>query len=124
MNDEIETKNAKIESTMLGWEDHGIFTFSLYLDYGGSGQGAGGYALDRYEKKIDKRVGWSGGIAVLMRILKVVGVEKWEDLPGQVVRVRAGWERVHAVGNYLREDWLDFEGYFKELIQNEKQEIA
>lgn len=34
-----ETKNARIESTMLGREDHGILTFMLHLSYGGSGHG-------------------------------------------------------------------------------------
>jgi hypothetical protein len=47
---EIETKNAQIVDTMLGTEDHGIFSFSLNLDYGNSGQNAGGYALDTPKK--------------------------------------------------------------------------
>lgn len=34
---------AKIEGTMFGWEDHGILTAMLTLDYlAGSFQGAGG----------------------------------------------------------------------------------
>ena len=41
-----EIKNAIITGTYLGIEDHGILTFWLYLDYGGSGQGFGGYQLD------------------------------------------------------------------------------
>ena len=40
-----EIKNAIITGTYLGIEDHGILTFWLYLDYGGSGQGFGGYQL-------------------------------------------------------------------------------
>ena len=32
---------AKIESTHLGYEDHGILTAHLYVDYGGSHQGIG-----------------------------------------------------------------------------------
>jgi hypothetical protein len=43
---EYEMELATIVSTSLGREDHGIFTFMLDLDYGGSGQGAGGYALN------------------------------------------------------------------------------
>lgn len=43
---EYEMELATIGFTRLGREDHGIFTFILDLDYGGSGQGAGNYALN------------------------------------------------------------------------------
>ena len=53
----METKNATIKSTMLGYyEDHGILT-ALYLDYGDSSvQGFGGYGLDEYSEEEKKRV--------------------------------------------------------------------
>jgi len=35
-----------IESTMLGKEDHGIFTYVLSFKFGGSGQGAGTLCLN------------------------------------------------------------------------------
>lgn len=54
---EYELRNAKIRHTMLGIEDHGIFTFVLDLDYGGSGQGAGMYCLDHHEDNKDYRPG-------------------------------------------------------------------
>lgn len=37
---------AKIESCELEIEDHGILTLSVSFDYGGSGQGLGGYVVD------------------------------------------------------------------------------
>lgn len=37
---------GKITDTMLGREDHGIFTFILYMDFNGSAQGAGTYGLN------------------------------------------------------------------------------
>lgn len=107
-------KNATITSTMLGWEDHGIFTFVLHLDYGGSGQGAGYRSLDTFDKARDKRVGTAFGLSLMMRLLKVVGVRKWEDLKGKHIRVKSGHANVSAVGNFLREDWLDFEEFFEE----------
>ena len=48
-----EIVNARIRSTTLGVEDHGIFTAWLNLDYGGSGQGFGGWALDGKPVKRD-----------------------------------------------------------------------
>lgn len=117
---EIETKNAKITGTMLGVEDHGILSFMLYLDYGGSGQGAGGYCLDTPTKKPDgsfnRRVGTAAGMELIARILRVVGVEKWEDLPGQVIRVQATQNKIRAIGHFLKDEpknWLNFEEFFR-----------
>ena len=111
MNSQMEIKNAKIESTMLGIEDHGIMTCYLYLDYGDSGhQGFGGYGLD--EPKKDKndefvgRVGSAWGMQFIMKILDVVGVEKWEDLPGKYVRVEAEHDKVHKIGNITKDKWF------------------
>lgn len=37
----MEIKNAKISSTMLGREDHGIMTFMIYIDACGFSCGIG-----------------------------------------------------------------------------------
>lgn len=115
---EIETKNAKIKSTMLGIEDHGIMSFYLYLDYGGSTQGAGGYALDTPIKQGNtflRRVGTAEGLSLIMAILNLVGVGKWEDLPGKFIRVKADMGKVYAIGNVLKDEWLDFEQFIKDI---------
>ncbi len=51
----MEIKNAKIEKTTLGFEDHGIMTLFIYLDYGGSGQGFGGYGFGSKSKSLSCR---------------------------------------------------------------------
>lgn len=90
--------NARIESTFLGVEDHGIFTFNLMLDYGGSGQGFGSYGLDAWEELAGRRVGTAYGLEMIKAVLQVVGVEKWEDLEGQLVRARQTHSSVSAIG--------------------------
>ena len=40
------TENAKIRSTHLGKEDHGIMTAYLSLDFGGGCQSFGGFAFE------------------------------------------------------------------------------
>ena len=111
-----ETKNARIESTMLGREDHGIATFMLDLDYGGVGQGAGGYALDEPQKdstgKFIKRVGTACGMDLILRVLDVLEVETWEKLPGTFCRVKSEHAKVHAIGHPLKDKWLDFAEHF------------
>lgn len=60
-----------IASTFLGREDHGIPTFSLALEGAGWGVSAGGYRLG------------TGSVALMIRILEVVGAESWEKLPSK-----------------------------------------
>lgn len=75
-----------IYNTMLGFEDHGIMTFYLHFNFGGSGQGFGGYGLDTPKMKDGKficRIGTAFGCEVIRRVLQAVGVDKWEDLKGK-----------------------------------------
>lgn len=76
---ELEEKNAIIESTMLGWEDHGIMTFYIGLDYGDEGhQHCGGYSLDDPKKdptgKFLGRFGTSYGMQLIMQIMKTMEI--------------------------------------------------
>jgi hypothetical protein len=115
----METKNAIIKSTMLGIEDHGIMSFYLNLDYGGSGQSAGGYCLDnpiKKDGKFFKRIGTASGMSLIMEIMEVSGVSKWEDLPNTHIRVKADQGKVYAVGNILKDKWINFEQFFRDFI--------
>ena len=85
-------KNAIITSTCLGREDHGIMTCWLNLDYGGSAQGFGGYALER--------------ATFITKILDTLGVASWEKLPGTMLRVRQDNGRVHAIGHFIKDVWF------------------
>lgn len=111
-----EINNAKITGTMLGFEDHGIMTFFIYLEWDGAGIGFGGYALDQYDKALDRRVGVGYSLDLLKEIMEVVGVEKWEDLKGQYVRVESeGWGgKALAIGNLLKDKWVNPEEFFKQ----------
>lgn len=84
MPDYIE-QIAKIRSTSLGYEDHGIFTACLDLDYGGSGQGAGLYALDQYDEETKERHGTAGGMDFIIGVMAACGVSTWEKVAGRTV---------------------------------------
>lgn len=84
-------ENARIVSTFLGIEDHGIFIAVLHLDYGSTRQGFGTHDLE-YE---DYQIGY------LRLILEVVGVEKWEDLPGKYIRADHDRTKVYGIGNII-----------------------
>ena len=117
MNDELEVKNAKITGTMLGKEDHGVMTFYIYLDYGGMLQGFGGYVLDRWVEKDKTRRGSMFGMEAIRRILEVLEIETWEKLPGTPVRVKGSFSEVRAIGNYLKDSWVDLRELGKQYDQ-------
>jgi len=78
---------AKIERTSLGFEDHGIFTAILSLDYGGSAQGAGLLSLDYRDKDTDERRESDPGCVhrFVIGCLRACGVDEWEKIRGRTV---------------------------------------
>lgn len=77
MSENNNRELGRIDETTLGTEDHGLLSFWLTIDFGGTCQGFGGYAL-----------GGSFTGTVIEGILKAVGVQKWEQLKGRTVWVR------------------------------------
>lgn len=113
----METHNAKIESTMLGYEDHGIMTSYLHLKYSGFGQGFGGYCLDDYSDELKERIPTEAAGEWIKEILTVVGVEKWEDLTGKHIRLMVENGRIIKIGNLMEEKWF----CPKELFEKKKK---
>ena len=109
-----EITNALITATTLDFT--GIMTAWIHLDYGGSGQGFGGYGLDSYDEIKKERVAHKACGFFIMRVLETVGAEKWEDLPGKYVRVEKDWGKVYRIGNILEDKWFNPEAEFKEII--------
>lgn len=108
-------KNARIQSTMLGREDHGILMFMLHIEFDSCiSCGVGGYALDEYDYKTKTRVFSAKSIEVIAKILEVVGVDSWEELPGKYIRFEDnGWgSRITKIGNIMDDKWLDFKEFF------------
>lgn len=80
-------KNAIITSTKLGnIKDRGLMTFWIFLDYGDSSQGFGGYCLDRYDKTTEGRVQSVLTGDLVYNLLETLDLDSWEDLKGTVVR--------------------------------------
>jgi hypothetical protein len=113
----METLNAQIKSTKLGFVGNDILTFDLILDIqDGGGVCVGGYALSQYDKTKQKIVGTAQGTSVIMRILEVVGVDTWEELKGKYIRIKDCHlgDRVSSIGNLMKNEWVDFDNFEKE----------
>lgn len=93
-------QNAKIESTNLGYEDHGILSMNVNFVGPGWGQGTGCYAANAGMRE------W------IKSMIDAVGVSRWEDLKGATVRIRRNSEYgpIVSVGNLLEEKWFDLPG--------------
>lgn len=99
-------QNAVITDVSLSIADHGCLSGWLNLNYGGSGQGFGGYSL--YSVGVfNRNKGGNFAGLFITRILEVVGVEKWEDLKGKPCRVDAEHNGVKRLGHFIEEKWFD-----------------
>lgn len=102
--------NAKITGTHLGYEDHGILTCTLSLDYGGSGQVFGGYSLDapvKVKGKFSHREATQYGMAFIKGILDALCVDSWEKLEGTHIRVMQTHSKVIKIGHIVQNRWFD-----------------
>ncbi len=102
----IETQNAVIKSATITNDDHGLLSAWLTLDYGGSGQGFGGYAL--YLPKDWKHHGGANYCGhFIWRCMEIAGVSEWSNLRGKTIRVRCDHGKVHAIGHIVKDDWFN-----------------
>ena len=98
-------ENAKIASTTLGFEDHGLLTFFLHLSGDGWGVGWGGHCIEGP---------WASKI--VRAVLQMLQVSTWEEVSGQFVRVETAGagHRVTRIGHFMRDEWIDLDTFFEE----------
>jgi len=113
-------ENATIEKTFLGYEDHGIFTFMLSVNYGsGMHQGIGNISLDSYDKEQEKRVPTSLAGIFISEIIRTVGVDSWEKMKGKHIRVKLDREGLNAmpiaIGHIVDDRWFEFKEILDQL---------
>lgn len=116
-------ENAKITSVDLSMADHGCLTLSMTLEGAGWCVVYGGYCLGNGylgAKESDFR-GSAAGTEYLMRIMDVVGVEKFQDLKDKYIRVASrGWGGlVKIIGNLISDQWFDVETFFEDKRESQ-----
>ena len=75
-----EICNAKITDTSISMGDYGCLTFRITLEGDAFGVSYGGYCIGHGFLGSDTFTAENGsGLVAMMRIMDVVGVERWED---------------------------------------------
>lgn len=102
---EPQIKNAVIKNATITSDDHGLLSAWVHLDYGGSGQGFGGYCL-YLPKHFKHHQMLSHAGHFIWRVMEVAGVTEWSRLAGKCVRVKATHSGVDAIGHIVNDDWF------------------
>ena len=111
-----EIVNALIENVSLSMEDHGVLCYYLQLRMIGMGCNYGGRVIGKGYLGAKDFEGYAKGIEALMRIMDVVGVERWENMMGKYVRVELpDWgASVEKIGNIIEDKWFDQKEFFRD----------
>jgi len=88
-----KVKNAIIESTYLGLEDHGIPTCFLNLSFEHCAQSFGGYDLRHF------------GIDMIFMLIETIEAKSWEDLKGKHCRIKENNGRLIEIGHIIKDKW-------------------
>lgn len=102
-----QTENARISGVRLGFDRDIFLTFWVTVEGKGWGQSIGGYVL----AKKGEPEGFAKGFAAIANLLNVVGVESWEELRGQLIRVKdvggPGSSTPPVIGHIIDDKWWD-----------------
>ena len=106
----MNIQNAIIESARIvcGDNSHGALSAWIMLDYGGSGQGFGGWSLylpkDFTHHKLSSPAGhW------IYRCMEIAGVDDWGEMVGMAIRVsrKDGFNgEIIGIGHITKDDWF------------------
>lgn len=110
--------NAVIEGAEISTGERGFLDCWLTLDYGGTGQGFGGYVLylpkSWEHHKLESVAGH-----FIFRVMEIAGVEKFSDLKGRTIRVKKTdhWGAIIAIGHIVKDDWFNPKADFAPLTE-------
>ena len=109
-----EIRNAEITSVSLTMADHGCLTYFIVIETSSFGCSYGGYCLGHGYLGANEFDASAKGLEAMMRIMNVVGVERWEDLKGKYVRIvdRGFGTAVDTIGNITQDKWFNQREFF------------
>jgi len=103
-NEQVEIKNAIIDTAIISNDDQGFLDCWLMLDYGDSCQGFGGWVL-YVPKSFTHHDVKSFAVHHIHRCMEVAGVGKFHELKGKTIRAKVVDGSIEAIGHIVKEDW-------------------
>ncbi len=109
-----EIKNAKITHVSLSMADHGCLVYGLTLNAGSWACVYGGHCIGHGYLGAEEFSASANGLEAMMRIMDVVGVERWEDLNGRYVCIidPGLGGIVTTIGNIIEDKWFNQKDFF------------
>lgn len=106
--------NGVIKNVSLTMADLGCLTSYITVEGGGFGASLGGYCLGHGYLGSDHFDASGKGLESIMRVMDVVGVERYEELKGRYVRIASKGlgSTVSIIGNILNDKWFDYKQFF------------
>lgn len=128
--DKLEAEGYKIENAYithvdLSMADHGVLTLEISLEGNSWGCVYGGYVLGQGYLGAKEFKGSEQGLESIMRIMDVVGVDKFNKMAGTLIRVATkGWgSSVKIIGNAIKDQWFDINTFFEDYISAKNEKI-
>lgn len=97
--------NAQVSGVTLSNADHGCLSLWIYVDYGGAGQGFGGYNLYSKPRNSDNIRGICGWW--IWRVFEVLEINNFDDIKGQTLRVKTEDGLIKAIGHFMKDKWFN-----------------
>jgi hypothetical protein len=107
---------GKIDGARIFIEDHGIMTFYLFFDFGGTVQGFGGFCLCEWSEKDNRRIGTAAGMDLMMQLMDFFEVDQFEKIKGKIAYVIR--ESHHFGAKIIGLERPKFEGGKKFMIED------
>lgn len=95
--------------------DHGVLCISFYVEGNGWGCNIGQWVNGHGYLGANNWEGNGSAIVAMMKIMDTVGVERWEDLPGKLIRVKTeGWgSSIDEIGNIIKDKWFNLRKFYE-----------
>ena len=121
----MEIENAKITNVSISMANYCSLVFEIGVEGAGWVCNIGGYKMASgmlNEKPENFKAENGAGLVALMRIMDVVGVDRWEDLEGKYCRIKTeGWGgTIYCIGNILKDKWFDIKEFFQNYNEKSK----
>ena len=97
------------------WQIYGVLTLEMPITGNGWGCVYGGRVIGQGYLGAKEFKGTPMGIEYIMRIMDIVGVEKFNEMRGKYIRVaRTGWgDPIRIIGNLIKDRWFDADRFFE-----------